>query len=75
MKTLDANGDGRIDIDEFKSLILKANDNDYCELYGEWVVVGEDIGKHTSPWESHIIMPHAYKSALIFARTLARPSP
>ncbi len=38
---MDANGDGKIDIDEFKSLILKANDNDYCEINSEHCQIGE----------------------------------
>jgi hypothetical protein len=35
IEKLDAHGDGRIDIEEFQSMILKANDNDYSEMNSE----------------------------------------
>ena len=35
MKTLDEDGDGNIDFDEFKSFMLKANVNSTCEISGE----------------------------------------
>jgi Ca2+-binding EF-hand superfamily protein len=35
IKKLDANGDGMIDIEKFKSMILKANDNDYSKMNRE----------------------------------------
>lgn len=36
MKTLDEDGDGNIDFDEFKSFMLKANVNSTCEISGEY---------------------------------------
>jgi hypothetical protein len=35
IKKLDANGNGMIDIEKFKSMILKANDNDYSKMNRE----------------------------------------
>ena len=37
MKALDADGDGRIDFDEFKSFMLKANVNDVNEISSEYL--------------------------------------